>query len=55
MACGGCRKSGGNTGPRTSDLRKFAFLTPRQLRILEQEDEAAKKVQEQSEEQGGGE
>lgn len=35
MGCGGCRKGGGNRHTSTGgDLKKFAYLTPRQLRLL---------------------
>lgn len=53
MACGGCRGIKGSqpTNP-VSDLRKFAFLSPRQLRLLEQQ-EAAQKAKEQAEEGEG--
>lgn len=39
MACGGCRKNNSDSQPSTSrgtsaDLSKFAYLTPRQLRLL---------------------
>lgn len=44
MACGGCRKGGGNRHASDgSDLSKFAFLTPRQLKIREQQ-QAAKNL-----------
>ena len=50
MACGGCR--GGSKNPQ-SDLRKFAFLSPRQLRLLEQQ-KAAEEAKKQAEEEEGG-
>ena len=36
MACGGCGKGGGNRHATKNggDLKKFAYLTPRQLRYL---------------------
>lgn len=35
MACGGCNKGGGNRHASTGgDLSQFAYLTPRQLRLL---------------------
>lgn len=44
MACGGCRKNNPGGQPSTSrgtapvnDLSKFAYLTPRQLRLIEQQ------------------
>jgi hypothetical protein len=43
MACGACKKnrqsSPSNTRgtTNTTDLEKFAFLTPKQLRLLEQQ------------------
>ena len=33
MGCGGCRGKG-NRHSKTADLKKFAYLTPRQLRYL---------------------
>ena len=38
MACGGCKKGKGtrHTTGNTGDLRKFAFLSPRQLRMLKE-------------------
>lgn len=53
MACGGCKKSGGSTpATRTANLRKFAYLTPRQLRLLQQQEEAEKAQQQAEEEEG---
>lgn len=49
MGCG-CRKGGGVKGAQ-SDLRKFAFLSPRQLRLLKQQEEA-EKAKEQSNSEG---
>ena len=39
MACGGCRGGSGNRGVRSgsSDLSKFAYLKPNQLKILEEQ------------------
>ncbi len=39
MACGGCRKGGGNRHASDgSSLSQFAFLTPRQLKLREQQE-----------------
>lgn len=50
MACGGCKKGGGNRHTSTGgDLRQFAYLTPRQLKIKKQQEEqikAAEAIQE---------
>jgi hypothetical protein len=43
MACGACRKNRQSSPSNTrgtvtqNDLEKFAFLTPKQLRLLEQQ------------------
>jgi hypothetical protein len=42
MACGGCKKNTSTSQPSTTrgtsaDLSKFAYLTPRQLRFLEEQ------------------
>lgn len=43
MACGGCREGGGNRHASDgSGLSQFAFLTPRQLKLRDQQ-EATKK------------
>lgn len=34
MVCGKCGKGNRHTGPTTPELKKFAYLTPRQLRLL---------------------
>jgi hypothetical protein len=36
MACGGCKKGGGNrhSSNNKGDLKRYAFLSPRQLRRL---------------------
>ena len=47
MACGGCKNGKGNRHASTGgDLRKFAFLSPRQLQRLKEMDaaEEAKKL-----------
>lgn len=52
MACKGCR--GGNSGRHTSgssDLRKFAFLSPRQLRLLKELEDAEAKNSDSEESQ----
>jgi len=41
MACGGCKNGKGNRHASTGgDLRKFAFLSPRQLKLLKEMDAA---------------
>jgi len=39
MACGGCR-NGQGTRHGAGDLSKFAFLSPRQLRLLKEQQAA---------------
>jgi hypothetical protein len=54
MACGGCKNGSGNRHTSTGgDLRRFAFLSPRQLQLLKEMDEAeaAKNPPEPQEEQ----
>lgn len=34
MACGRCGKGNRHIGPANPELKKFAYLTPRQLRLL---------------------
>jgi hypothetical protein len=42
MACGGCKNGNGNRHASTGggDLRRFAFLSPRQLKRLKEMDDA---------------
>lgn len=41
MACGGCKNGSGNRHTSTGgDLRRFAFLSPRQLQRLKELEEA---------------
>lgn len=35
MACGSCKGGGNRHGRAVSDLKKMAYLTPRQLKYLE--------------------
>lgn len=50
MACSGCRGGSGNRGVRSggSDLSKFAYLKPNQLKILEEQKEAEKSAKEEA-------
>lgn len=49
MACGGCRGGSGNRGVRSgsSDLSKFAYLKPNQLKILEEQKKAEEAAKEE--------
>ena len=49
MACGGCRKNGNSSVGAGADLRKFAFLSPRQLRLLKAQEAAEKAAKEKQE------
>lgn len=50
MVCGGCgKRKGSSHAEKIADLRRFAFLSPRQLRLLA-ELEAAQKASQEGEE-----
>ena len=51
MACGGCRGGGNRHAGNNGDLKKFAFLSSRQLRLLKALEDAQKKTEEGAEEE----
>ena len=53
MACGGCKKGGGNRHTSTNaDLSRYAYLSPAQLRLRKQQEEAAAAEAAKKEEEG---
>lgn len=51
MACGGCGGGGNRHTANSGDLRKFAFLSSRQLRHLKAREEADKTIEESAKEE----